>query len=166
MKSILLPLLILITGFSTQAQNKPCSSPEASQFDFWVGTWNLYGADSSLTGTNTVYKILDGCTVQENFESSKIAYSGKSWSMYNAQTKLWQQTWVDNQGGYIVLEGKFENGAMNLITGIVKVNGKEQINRMRYHDIKKDGFEWDWETSLDNGVTWKTSWHLRYERKK
>ena len=55
---------------------------------------------------------------------------------------------------------------MTLATGVIRVNGKNQVNRMRYHDIKKDSFEWDWETSTDNAATWTTSWHIRYERKK
>lgn len=166
MKSLLL-FLFIFTSYMSFAQNniKPCSAPEASQFDFWVGDWNLYSADT-LTGTNAVYKIMDGCTLQENFESSKIKYRGKSWSMYNNQTKEWQQTWVDNQGGYIVLNGKFENGTMILFTGVTKANGKDMVYRMRYHDIKKDSFEWDWESSSDNAVTWKPDWHIHYERKK
>ena len=167
MKTFLLSLLMTWLCFGSYAQNnaKPCSAPEASQFDFWIGTWNLYSSDT-LTGTNTIYKIMDGCTVQENFESNKTGYSGKSWSMFNPRTKMWQQTWVDNQGEYISLNGRFENGTMTLTTGLQKINGKDQVNRMRYHDIKKDGFEWDWESSMDNGATWTTAWHIRYERKK
>lgn len=167
MKNILLIVFSLCFYYSTTAQGrpKPCSALEASQFDFWVGEWELYSADT-LTGSNNIYKIMDGCTVQENFESKNKSYTGKSWSMFNPGTKNWQQTWVDNQGSYIALNGKFENGTMTLTTGVVKINGKDQINRMRYHDIKKDSFEWDWESSTDNGATWQTAWHIRYQRKK
>ncbi len=166
MKTNLLAVFFLIS-FSSVAQSTtvPCSSPEASQFDFWIGTWDLYSADT-ITGTNTIYKIMDGCAVQENFEGAKNGYVGKSWSMFNPRTKNWQQTWVDNQGGYIALNGKFENNTMTLTTGVQKINGKDQINRMRFYNIKKDGFEWEWESSADNGSTWRSAWHIRYERKK
>ena len=159
--------IISFLSLAIQAQNKqkPCSAPEAAQFDFWVGNWDLYSADT-LTGTNNIYKIMDGCTVQENFESPKAGYFGKSWSVFNPQTKTWQQTWVDNQGGYITLNGKFENGSMTLNTEAIKLpNGKDQIYRMVYHNIAKDNFDWDWESTLDNGLTWVNSWHIHYKRK-
>jgi len=167
MKHLLFFLVISFACQTVHAQKgqKPCSAAEAAQFDFWVGEWNLY-TDDTLTGTNSIYKIMDGCTVQENFENPKSHYSGKSWSMYNSQAKSWQQTWVDNQGGYIVLNGKFENGAMTLTTEARKLpNGKEQVYRMVYHNIAQNSFDWDWESTTDNGATWVSGWHIHYKRK-
>ena len=167
MKQLLFIMLISVAGISVSAQKnqKPCTAPEASQFDFWVGSWDLYTADT-ITGTNTIYKVMDGCAMQENYESNKQQYSGKSWSMYNPQLKLWQQTWIDNQGAIIYLSGKFENGAMTLIDQSKKMsNGKEQVYRMVYHNITKDSFDWDWESTTDNGATWVNSWHIHYKRK-
>lgn len=167
MKNLLLIILIFLTCLQSSAQNnqKPCTAPEAAQFDFWVGNWDLYSADT-LTGINTIYKVMDGCAVQENFESKKIAYSGKSWSMYNTQLKLWQQTWIDNQGGFIYLTGKFEDGVMTLKTEPSKLpNGKELVYRMVFHNIAKDSFDWEWESSKDNGATWTSGWHIHYKRK-
>src|SRR6186713_613180 len=117
MKKYFLSLSAFLVVMAAAAQNapKPCSAPEARQFDFWVGNWDLSSGDSS-SGTNTIYKIMDGCTVQENFSNPKTGYDGKSWSVYNSVAKLWQQTWVDNQGGYIELSGKFEDGKMTLKT--------------------------------------------------
>ena len=168
MKKNLLFVMLLLTAFTANAQNnpKPCSSPEASQFDFWVGDWTLYTADT-ITGTNSIYKVMDGCTIQENFNSPGSGYTGKSWSVYNPLTKQWQQTWVDNQGGYIVLNGSFENGNMTLGTAATKLpNGKDQVYRMVYHHITKDSFDWDWEFTTDAGATWTNGWHIHYVRKK
>jgi len=167
MRKLLLALLILSATLPASAQNnqKPCTVPEASQFDFWVGSWELFSSDT-ITGSNTIYKVMDGCAVQENFESKNPGYSGKSWSMYNPQMKLWQQTWIDNQGAFIYLTGKFENGEMMLKTEARKMpNGKEQIFRMWFHNITKDGFDWEWESTTDNGATWKSGWHIHYKRK-
>ena len=168
MKKNLLFTIFMFYVFAVNAQNnqKPCSAPEASQFDFWVGDWTLYSADT-ITGTNSIYKVMDGCTVQENFDSPRSGYTGKSWSVFSPQTKQWQQTWVDNQGGYIVLTGTFENGNMTLSTPASKLpNGKEQLYRMVYHNITKDSFDWDWESTTDAGATWTNGWHIHYVRKK
>lgn len=167
MKRNLLIYLFLITGYSAFSQNNqpPCSAPEASQFDFWVGSWELYTADT-ITGTNNIYKIMDGCTVQENFESPKSGYTGKSWSVYDPKGKQWQQTWVDNQGAFIYLTGKFEDGKMTLFTLPKKTpNGKEIVFRMLFSNISKESFDWDWDSSTDNGATWKSGWHIHYKRK-
>ena len=157
----------LFLSFIAVAQNnpKPCSVSEASQFDFWVGEWNLYSNDT-ITGTNSISKIMGGCTLQENFNSPKTNYTGKSWSVYNPLTKSWQQTWVDNMGGYIALTGSFENNRMTLSTAPRKLpNGKELISHMVFSNISKDSFDWDWEATTDNGTNWKNNWHLHYVRK-
>lgn len=167
MKKIFIAVTVFSFAISLSAQNnqKPCSAAEASQFDFWVGEWKLFSGDSSA-GTNVVHKIMDGCTVQENFSNPATGYQGKSWSVYNPQSKQWQQTWVDNQGGYIDLTGKFENGNMTLFTQPRKLpNGKEQLFRMLYSNIKNDSLDWDWDVSTDVGITWKSVWKIRYVRK-
>jgi hypothetical protein len=167
MREILFALFISFICLTATAQNnqKPCTTPEASQFDFWLGTWDLYSADT-ITGTNNIYKVMDGCAVQENFESKQTGFSGKSWSIYNPQLKLWQQTWIDNQGSFIYLTGKSENGEITLTTEARKLpKGKEQIYRMVYHNISRDSFDWEWESTSDNGITWINGWHIHYKRK-
>lgn len=147
----------------------PCSSPEAHQFDFWIGDWNITYSDT-IHATNHVEKIMSDCTVQENFNDPHNNYLGKSWSVYSANYKQWQQTWIDNQGGYIALTGGMQGDSMVLTTAerIVPVkispSGK-MISRMVYHNITKDAFDWDWEASTDGGKTWKNNWHLHYDRK-
>ena len=58
----LLSLLVLsclsIRSLSQTSNQKPCSAPEASQFDFWVGDWELTWSDT-LHGTNHVEKLLE-----------------------------------------------------------------------------------------------------------
>ena len=167
MKKYLLSISAFFIMLAVTAQNapKPCSAPEASQFDFWVGNWNLFTADSS-TGTNTIYKIMDGCTVQENFSNPKTGYDGKSWSVYNPVAKLWQQTWVDNQGGYIELSGKFEDGKMTLKTQTRTLNdGRKQVYQMVYSNITSNSFDWAWESTTDGGTTWVSGWKIHYVRK-
>ena len=167
MKKRLLFSMFMFTVINTHAQNnqKPCSAPEATQFDFWIGDWDLYSADT-ITGHNTVYKVMDACTVQENFSNPKSGYIGKSWSVYSPLSKQWQQTWVDNQGAYIPLTGKFEDGKMTLITPTRNLpNGKTITSRMLYYNITKDSFDWDWQASQDGGTTWKSSWLIHYVRK-
>ena len=157
--------VVTFTKAQTSSNQKPCSSPEASQFDFWMGDWELTWNDTSK-GTNQITKIMNGCTLHENFFDPALNYKGESWSVYNPAKKMWQQTWVDNGGGYIALTGNFENGEMKLSTQPRKMpDGKEQIARMVFYNIAPNNFDWRWESTTDNGATWKTNWLIHYKRK-
>jgi hypothetical protein len=160
-------LLFIIQSIFAQNTNsqKPCSLPEASQFDFWVGDWELTWNDTSH-GTNRILKIMDGCTVNENFYDPSMKYSGSSWSVYNPQIKLWQQTWVDNMGAYIVLTGKYENNEMTLTTASQKLpDGTQIVSRMVFYNITPQNFDWRWQSTKDNGTNWQTNWLIHYKRK-
>ena len=167
-KHIAFILLAIVTN-SLFAQNttsqKPCSASEASQFDFWIGKWDLTWNDTSH-GTNNVVKLMDGCTVNENFNAPSMNYSGSSWSVYSTRKKIWQQTWIDNMGGYITLTGKYENNEMTLTTPPQKLpDGSEIISRMVFYNITPGKFDWRWESTSDNGISWKSNWLIHYKRK-
>lgn len=156
--------------FAQTVGQSPCSSPQASQFDFWIGDWDLTWSDS-LHGTNHVEKLFGNCTVHENFSNPKTNYLGQSWSVYNSSYKQWQQTWIDNQGGYIALSGNVVGDSLILNTAernvpaSISSTGK-MVNRMVYYNIKPDSFDWSWEASIDGGSTWKQNWLIHYKRKK
>ena len=144
---------------------KPCTAPECSQFDFWIGDWSLTYNDT-MHAVNRISKEMDGCLIHEHFYDAAKSYAGESWSVYNPLTKLWQQTWVDNQGGYIVLTGVFKDGRMTLFTEPAPMTGggKQQF-RMVYYNITADTFDWIWESTIDEGKTWKINWRIHYKRK-
>jgi hypothetical protein len=85
-------------------------------------------------------------------------------SVYNPARKLWQQTWVDDQGSYIALEGGYKDGNMILQT-LRNPAAPKQVSRMVFKDIKKDSFLWNWEGSKDGGKTWTLNWQITYTRK-
>lgn len=148
-----------------QTNQKPCSAPESGQFNFWIGEWNLTWNDT-LHGTNRIEKKFGNCTVHENFFDPNTNYRGESWSVYNPNTKMWQQTWIDDRGGYIALTGSMEGDKMVLTTG-EKVTPKGKMNfRMLFYNIQPDSFDWSWDASTDGGTSWKTNWKIHYQRKK
>ena len=148
----------------------PCTAPELHQLDFWVGDWELawpaHGQAPAGTGTNHVEKILGGCAVQESFAAAgPQGLVGRSVSAYNPQLKIWEQTWVDNQGSYIALTGGFKDGTMILTQRALGPDGKPRLARMVFLNIKPDAFDWHWESSTDEGKTWKLNWAIHYKRK-
>jgi hypothetical protein len=144
---------------------KPCSAPEASQFDFWVGEWDLTWNDT-ITGTNVITKELDGCVIHENFSAPSNSFKGKSYSVYNPKQGVWKQTWVDNQGSYLDFTGGLEGDKMILKRSFVGPMENTVIQRMVYFNISQDSLDWSWESSQDDGKTWKQNWLIHYKRAK
>src|SRR5258706_7358811 len=144
-------------------QDSPCSLPEARQFDFWIGDWDLTWDGGS--GTNVVHAVLDGCAIQENFDGTpSLSLRGMSLSLYNSAIGKWQQTWVDNDGSYLALTGAFENGIMALSMERT-FEGKPAIMRMIFYNVARTELDWKWERSTDAGATWQLLWKIHYQRK-
>lgn len=147
----------------SSAQDNPCSSPEANQFDFWVGDWQATWEGGN--GNNTITKILNGCVIHEEFKAiSGSPLLGISNSVYNSRTNKWQQTWVDNSGSYLDFSGEWKNQKMVLARSFEK-DGQMIFQRMVWYNITENTFDWNWESSKDNGETWQVNWKIDYKRK-
>jgi hypothetical protein len=164
-------LVFAITNAS--AQRTPCNAdPVYRQLDFWIGEWEVYGPKGNKAGDSKIESILDSCIILENWKSANasqgIIYSGKSFNTYNALTKQWQQTWVDNIGGTTeYLEGHFENNKMIFQTKPYLLKEDTMaIQRLTFYNLGPDKVRQHGEISKDNGATWATQYDLEYRRKK
>lgn len=162
--------VISISYSITKAQTFPdnCSTPEATQFDFWIGTWEgSWQNENGVTekGTNVISKILGSCVVEENFSTEDGTFIGKSVSVYNSYKKSWQQTWVDNSGAYLDFTGGLDGDRMIMSRKSARKDGSPGLNRMVFYDITKNDFQWNWESSIDDGKTWTLLWKIHYVRK-
>jgi len=170
--SVICFFAVMGTWIFSQTPVKPCSHPNASQFDFWVGSWELTWpggqmqtpADQIGKGTNFISKTLDGCVTYEQFSMPQGNFNGRSFSVYSPSKNLWQQTWVDNQGGYLIFTGSFNDGKMELRTPVTQRSEKKIVSRMVFRNIERDSFDWDWQRSSDGGKTWVDLWNIHYQR--
>jgi hypothetical protein len=81
-------------SFARAFPGRACMDAAHREFDFWVGEWNVFDQTETIqTGTNLVLSLLDGCLVQENWAGSGGDY-GRSLNVYDAETGLWNQSWV------------------------------------------------------------------------
>lgn len=157
-------LLLPVAATAQEAPPNPCEHPGTHEFDFWVGEWDLTWADGG-TGVNRITRELDSCVVVERFDGRpSTPLVGMSVSTYRPADGVWRQTWVDNSGAYLDFEGGFADGKMILSRETVR-NGETVKQRMVWHNIAEDSFDWNWEMSKDGGETWNVAWAIRYERK-
>jgi hypothetical protein len=135
----------------------------ASEFDFWLGEWDLSWGDGQRA-TNSVYRDFDNRVIVENFDgrpSSEL--QGMSVSTFDVDEGCWRQTWVDNRGSYLDFRGEFRDGQMDLRTERT-VDGRRTLLRVRWFDIAQESLSWAWERSDDGGRTWESLWQLAYTR--
>jgi hypothetical protein len=142
---------------------KPCSAPEYRQFDFWVGNWRVTNPQGQLAGTNDVTLEFGGCVVQEHW-SGTGGDIGSSFNAYRSSTKQWHQTWVDNQGQVLLLDGSYDNGVMTLTGSGTSLSGAVQLSRIRWTHIDDDHVRQLWESSVDGGKNWTVVFDGLYTR--
>jgi hypothetical protein len=167
-------LVILLFAFAgIKAQKTTCTTePVYRQFDFWIGQWEVFGKNGKKAGDSRIDLILDSCIILENWTSANsfngLRYAGKSFNTFNALTRQWQQTWVDNVGGTTeFLEGHYETGKMIFKTKPFPA-GKDTmaIRRLTFFDLGPDTVRQFSEISKDAERTWATEYDLEYRRKK
>ncbi len=170
----LITFIIFSTLLSTahaQSSKLPCGRPEYRQFDFWIGEWEAFGVNGKKAGDSKISLILDSCIILEEWTSASmqqgLRYAGKSFNTYNAATKQWQQTWVDNAGGTNeYMQGKFENNQIIFSSTPFKFSKDTMaIRKMTFTNLSPARLRQHGEISKDNGVTWATEYDLEYRRK-
>jgi hypothetical protein len=139
---------------------KACSQPEYRQFDFWLGAWNVT-EHGKVAGTNHIESILGGCALHESWRGAG-GNVGNSLNYYDAARRLWHQTWIDQSGNALELEGRFENGAMRL-EGQRPGAGQAVLHRIIWTPLTDGKVRQLWETSADGGKMWTQAFDGLYQ---
>lgn len=160
----LLPLLATAALVSlAQPPAPPSPPPESSQFDFWVGEWDVTAKNGKVVGHSRIEKIASGWGLLENWESGRSP--GKSLNAWNPAKKCWQQFWVGSGGSILELSGGLDAGGSMVIGGeSPNPQGGVLRNRITYTPNADDTVRQHWEISADGGRTWSTSFDGLYHR--
>ncbi|MCG3118247.1 MAG: hypothetical protein ALAOOOJD_00410 [bacterium] len=150
-----------------QKNGRPCTvAPEYRQFDFWIGEWDVQSNGSGQpAGKSSVQLILGECIIFENWTGIS-GVNGKSFNLYNAVTKQWQQKWVDDRGTITDYAGGWKDDRMEFLASQLQPDGKTQLLRMTFFKLDPDRVRQFGELSTDEGKTWSTQYDLIYVRKK
>ena len=126
-----------------------------SDFNFWLGEWQVYDADSGeLRGFDDIEKDLEGCVVKQHWRQmdDNFTQPGLPWRLQgNSLTGItadgqWRQIWTDN------------NGANLLFTGGVNADGVMALVSEWYNVPRKDGGTvrtrnfWYWAPQADGTI--------------
>jgi hypothetical protein len=115
---------------NVRARVNPCeNSPEAAEFDFWLGEWEVRGADGRLLGYNTVTRDDGGCAVYENWRGN-AGSTGSSMTFYLPSRGQWRQVWIGSGGTHIDMTGGLDDGDMHL-EGTIEYLDQDQVIAFR-----------------------------------
>ena len=146
---------------------RPCSASEYRQFDFWIGSWDVYEPGDKLAGRNDIESIAGGCALLENW-AGRGGFTGKSLNTWDSERRRWHQTWTDSAGSLLLLEGGLDGDRMVLGSEAADAAGVPGAVRQRIAWSRQaDGSVRQlWETSTDGGKTWSVVFDGRYVRRK
>mgnify|MGYP006280704611 CR=1 FL=1 len=143
---------LLCAGAPVAAQGAPCDTPEHRAFDFWVGRWEVRAPDGRLAGHNTIRRAMGGCVLHERY-TTPTGYEGESLNMYDASRGVWHQTWTDDAGLLLLLEGGLRGDTMVLSGETVDTAGARVRQRISWWvaDDDPDRVRQRWERGTSDG---------------
>lgn len=147
------------------AQTPSCVTPQAAEFNFWIGSWKGSWSDDIGPATGTDVVVRSACEIDETFQAARFLghtdYADTSRSHWDPALSKWVQDYSDNAGERSRWTGGFANGAMTLIGP--PVGSRQQ--RIIWRDIRADGWNWEYDSSTD-GATWSAQVVIAYTRVK
>lgn len=166
--SILAMLMVTLASCAVEANGAAashCASAEYRQFDFWVGSWDVYPTGgSNLVAHSLIESVYNGCGVRENWMPLKAENSGGSLNIYVLAEKVWRQTWIDSSGARVEFKGGLTGRAM-VFEGYwadFVAPGKGALIRMTYSQASDGSVRQFGEASEDNGKSWHSSFDFTY----
>lgn len=165
--AILLPLFTLLAPAALAAQGQlprqSCTAAEHRQFDFWIGEWEVTGANGQRAGSSRISRVADGCGVLEEWTGAN-GQRGVSINYYDPATRTWNQHWVGGGGLILHLRGELQEGSM-LMGGDRQGAQGPLKDRIRWAPETDGRVRQIWDVSSDNGTTWQPAFNGVYARR-
>ncbi len=142
-----------------------CDSVQFRQFDFWVGSWDVFDTRTGeAAGHSLVERLYGGCVIRENW--SEPGFTGGSLNHYSPLDRRWRQTWADSQGAWREFVGGMEGGRMALVWRPPVPNGKAGAVRVRmtFTPGPNGSVRQYSDQSADGGRTWRLRYDYTYRR--
>jgi hypothetical protein len=166
-----------------QAADPPCNSPEARQFDFWLGDWAIEqrilrkdGSYAEFPARTSVRLAAAGCALVEEWRGSVQFFwagmetpaelHGLSIRAWDPTDRVWVIHWLDDMNPALgePFVGGFEDGRGTFIQATTGSDGVERTSRITFDNPVEGVVEWSLASSRDGGESWTTLWSMHMTR--
>jgi len=144
----------------------PClAREEYSQFNFWVGKWDVVNPAGNHAGDSEIDLMNNGCTIVENWTGAG-GFVGKSFNYFDTTDNKWHQFWINQNAQKTTFEGNLIDGNMVYYSyDHVKDEKNPYLERLTFFNLGPDKVRQFDERSTDQGKTWTVGYDLTYNRK-
>ncbi len=112
------------------AAANPCLDDERfSEFDFWIGEWDVHLANGTYAGSNVITSPHHGCVLVENWTSASGG-GGMSINYLDHESGEWVQIWNASDGSQIHIRGGLTEEGM-LLVGTIHYIGNDTTAKFR-----------------------------------
>jgi hypothetical protein len=141
-----------------RANSGSCADEAHHGFDFWIGQWDSFDQAGALQGHLMVRPILEGCVLEEQWTGTEGG-TGRSFTIYDASRKVWNQTWVSSHGTLLPLEGRRVQKAMVLMGQQVQPDGTLALHRTIWTPLANGEVRQVWDYTTDGAQTWVVNYY-------
>ena len=164
---IIIIMSLVASGALAQASESPCETDARfSEFDFWLGEWDVHDAEGTLQGSNVIVSAEAGCVLVENWSGAQGS-TGMSINYVDKISDEWVQIWHAAGGYQIAIRGGITDEGMSL-TGTIHyiTNNTTAPFRGLWTPLPDGRVRQYFEQSDDDGETWTPWFEGFYSRKK
>ncbi len=159
------PTAVPTSASKPNASALPCPSKRYREFDFWLGNWQVE-TNGQVIASSRITLAQNGCVLHEDYRIAASGYHGQSLNIFDASRGTWHQTWVDNSGMLLRLDGGLRDGVMVLEGARQLREGEgliEQRERIRWTPNADGTVRQQWE-SRKAGGEWTTAFDGIYRK--
>jgi hypothetical protein len=128
-----------------------------------LGEWQVHKTDGTVAGINKIDREYGGCVVHEHYVTGR-GYSGESLNIYDPTRKVWHQTWVDNAGLLLTLEGHLVGKNM-VLEGQIRQSDEVVVKQRITWSPNVDGSVRQLWESTDSKGQWVVAFDGLYTKK-
>jgi hypothetical protein len=141
-----------------------CDSGEYRQFDFWIGKWSVTeGAQPA--GQNSIEPDLKRCALFESWRAVDGS-RGRSVNFYDRIRQRWHETWIDDRGGALELDGGLVGGSMVLEGERPDAKTNTSVrHRITWTPLRNGSVRQHWQMMKAETSTWETVFDGIYQRR-
>lgn len=166
-----------------QPSDPACTSPEARQFDFWLGEWAIEqrilrqdGSYAEFPARTSVRPAAAGCALVEEWRGTVQFFwagveapaelHGLSVRAWDPAAGAWVIHWLDDMDPVFgePFVGRFEAGRGTFTQTTTGPDGVERTSRITFENPVDGIVEWTLESSRDGGESWTTLWSMHMTR--